>query len=209
MTRYFVNEREIDPPPDLKSLDQLLKHVEDSYLPTDSVVRQIHVDGLPVMPTDSPDAFGEAFGAMEGRSVVEIFTGTLPEIAQESICEALDYLNRIETITPSLAASFEISPGPDSFEKLRQLNEGFYWLNLLLDKLEKNFHVSIEEVVVQGMPVREHLQKFIVVLRQLVESQESENFVLISDLLEYEIIPLVPVWREIFNLIAQKVAIAQ
>jgi hypothetical protein len=209
MTRFFVNEREIDPPSDLTSLDQILKHVEDSYLPPDSVVRQIHIDGLPVMPADSPDAPGEAFGAMEGRNVVEIFTGTLPEIARESIGEALEYLDRIKAITPSLAASFELSPGPDSFEQLRQLNEGFYWLNLLLDKLEKSFHISMEEVLVGDLPVRDHLQKFIAVLKQLIESQEREDFVLISDLLEYEIMPLVPIWKEIFNLIEQKVAVAQ
>jgi hypothetical protein len=209
MTRFFVNEREITPPSNVSSLDQILKHVEVAYLPPDSVVRQIHIDGLPVMPAVSPDGSDAAFGIIADKDTIEIFTGTLSEIAHESIREALEYLDRIESITPSLSAVFQISPGPEPFEKLCQLYEGFFWLNLLLDKLGKNFHFSLEDDVVQDKPVREHLQKFIGVLKQLIESQERRDFVLISDLLEYEIIPVVSIWKEIFNLVAQKVAAAQ
>jgi hypothetical protein len=209
MARFFINEREIAPPLDISSLDQILKHVEDIHLPPNSLIRQIYVDGLSLMP----DAFSRdpdgILQQMESRDKVEILTGTLWEIAHDSIIEAMAYLERIEAITPSLAASFQNSPGPGSFENLRQLYEGFYWLNLLLGKLETNFQMNFEKVFVQEMPVREHFEKFIAILKQLMDSQRRGDFALIGDLLEYEMLPLVPIWKEIFRCILQKVGVPQ
>jgi hypothetical protein len=208
MTRFFVNEREIEIPLDLSSLDQILQHAENLHLPPNSVIRQINIDGLPLM-LDFPQDSGEIFKQAENRDKVEIITGTLMEIAKDSIREAMAYLDRIEGLTPSLATGFQISPGPESFENLRQLYEGFYWMSLLLDKLSANFHISLESSFVQGLSIQDHLKKFISILKQLIDSQEKGDFFLISDLLEYEILPMVPIWKEVFSFISQRVHVAQ
>jgi hypothetical protein len=205
MTRFYINETEIAPPAGISSLDQILKHVEGIHLPPNSVVRQVHIDGLPLTPENFNAELAGVLTQVEEREKVEIITGTIEEIARDSIDEAIDYLDRIEKLTPSLAAGFQVSPGPESFETLRQLYEGLYWLNLLLDKLKTNFHLSLDDVPIHGTPVREHHQKFISILKQLIDSQERGDFILISDLLEYEILPLVPVWKDLFRIIASEV----
>jgi hypothetical protein len=194
---------------DVSSLGQILKEVEAAHLPPNTVVRKIQIDGFPLLPPDKPENPLGEFEHLERRERIEIFTGTLAEIANDSIAEALAYLRRIEDATPSLAESFRFSPSPDAFENLRQLCEGFYWLNLLMDKLETNFHVHLEEMIVLGTPAPEHHQKFIAVLKQLIESQRTGDFVLIADLLEYEILPLVPVWREMLEAISIKTRVMQ
>ena len=209
MTRFFVNEREIPPPLDVTSLDRILKYVEDGHLPPNSIIRQIHVDGFPLIPDTSPEDPPQLIEHIENREKVEIFTGTLPEIAHDSIADAIAYLQRIETVIPSLAAGFQISPGPEAFERLRELYEGFYWLNLLMDKLETGFHITSEDVVVRDVPAREYHRRFISILKQLIDSQERGDLVLVSDLLEYEILPLMPIWKEMFSIIAGKLSTAQ
>jgi hypothetical protein len=203
MTRYFINEREVAPPADLSSLDQILRHAKDHHLPTNSVIRQINIDGQPLVLDSFPNP-GEILKQIVNRDRVEIFTGTVSEIAQESIVEALAYLDRIEAIIPSLASSFQIYPGPESFENLRQFLDGFYWINVLLDKLALNFHVALGDCFVQGISVRDHIEKFIAILRQLVDSQERDDFILIADLLEYEVNPIIPIWKGIFGLFLEK-----
>jgi hypothetical protein len=209
MTKFYVNEREISPPPDVSSLDNVIKQIENSYIPPNSVVRQIQIDGVPMMPDDLPDRPSEMLQHLEDREKIEIYTGTLAEIARDSIVEALDYLDRIEAATPSLASGFQISPGPESFESLRQLYEGLYWLNLLMDKLETSFHITFEDILIQDVPAKDHHQKFISVLKQMIDSHERGDFILIADLLEYEILPLVPIWREMFKIILEKASITQ
>lgn len=204
MTRYFINEREIAPPADLSNLDEILKQAEDCHLPPNSIIRQINIDGQPLIS----DAFanpGEVLKQIEHRDTVEIFTGTVSEVAHESIVEALAYLDRIEAVIPSLASSFQIYPGPESFENLRQFLDGFYWMNLLLDKLSANFQIALDSCIVQEISVRAHIEKFIDTLKTLIDSQQRGDFVLIADLLEYEVIPLIPVWKDIFHLLLEKV----
>jgi hypothetical protein len=203
MTRYFLNEREIAPPLDISTLDQILKHVEDYHMPPNSVIRQINIDGNPLISDSFPDS-GEILKQVENRNKVEIFTGTASEIAHESIVEALAYLDRIEALIPSLASSFQIYPGPESFENLRQLLDGFYWINILLDKLTVKFHLVLENCLVQGISIRDHIEKFIAILKQLIDSQQRGDFILTSDLLEYEVVPIVPIWKDMFRLLLKK-----
>ena len=205
MTRFFVNDREIPPPLDAASLDQVLKHVEDVHLPPDSLIRHIEIDGLPFVPNGCSEDQSEIINQIDKREKVEIFTGTLAEIARHSITEALAYLDRIQSATPSLAESFRVSPGVESFRDLRQLNEGFYWLNLLLDKLKTNYRVDLNEIRIKEASAQEYCHRFVSILKELIESQEKRDFVLISDLLEYEILPLVQVWKELFGVISERV----
>lgn len=209
MTRYFINDREIEAPLDVSSLGRILKQVESSHLPPNMVVRTVQIDGSPVMPhgdTGNPFLAPEE---LEKSERIEIYTGTLDEIASDSIAEAIAYLDRIQDATPSLAESFRFSPNSEAFEGLRQLCEGFYWLNILMQKLGAGFHVNLEALTVRGVSVPEHHQKFIAILKQLIESQKSGDFVLIADMLEYEILPLVPVWREMLESISQSMKKAQ
>jgi len=207
MTRYFLDSQEIAVPFDLSSIAQILKHVEEYHLPPNRVVRRVQIDGLPLMP--GSDDKCELLHASEKRDSVEMFTETVKGIAHDSIDEAFEYLDRVEAAIPSLSMSFQSCPGPEAFENLRQLYEGLYWLNLLLDKLKANFQIRIDDALVQGVPAPEHHRKFISVLKQLIESQERKDFVLIADLLQYEICPLVPVWREMFGIVSEKVNAAQ
>ncbi len=209
MTRLFVNDREIVPPLNVSSLDQILKFVENSHLPPNSVVRKIQIDGTSLSPEYLASGQAGVLNHVEQQNKIEIFTGTVTEIANDSIGEALAYLDRVESATPSLITSFQTFPGQETFENLKQLYEGFYWINLLLDKLNASFQVNLDDVLIQEIPVREHHRKFASILKQLIESQEKGDFVLISDLLEYEILPLVPVWKEMFGIILKKMSTAQ
>ncbi len=209
MPRVFVNEREILPPCDISSLDQILKHVEAAHLPPNSVVRQIHVDGLPLRADTLFNDFSEPLKQMEYREKIEFFTGTLTEIACESIGEAIVYLDRVEKIGPSLAEDLQVAAGPQAFEKLRELYEGFYWLTLLLDKLNHSFHINLDDIFIQEVSAREHHRKFVSVLKQLVQSQEKNDLVLVSDLLEFEVLPLIAVWKEMFQIILDRVRVPQ
>jgi|WetSurMetagenome_2_1015567.scaffolds.fasta_scaffold292912_2 hypothetical protein len=207
MTRYFLDSQEIAIPFDASTITQVLKHVEAVHLSPNTVVRQIQVDGLPLVP-DPKEQF-DLRCEIEKRDRIEIFTGTVRDIADNSISEALDYLDRVEAAIPSLSNTFQTSPNSEAFQHLRQLYEGLYWLNLLLDKLKANFQKDFEKAIVQGIPAAEQHQKFIAILKQLIESQERRDFGLISDLLQYEISPLVSVWREMFLILSKKVNATQ
>jgi hypothetical protein len=206
MTRYFLNDQEISTSTNFVSFDQLLKHMEASYLTSDAVIRMIHIDGNPFT---LDDLSGGAIVDLEKLEKVEIFTSKLIEVAKDSIDGALEYLSRVERLLPELSIKFQDAPDSDAFENLRQLYEGFYFINLLLDKLVAGYHIQLDEAIVGGVAVREHLKKFISVLKELIECKQNGDYPLIADILEYEILPGVAIWKDIFDFVSKKINMTQ
>ena len=202
MTRYYVNGGEVEIDSGFSSLDQILKYVEDRHLEPAAIIREVHVDGRPL----APETFhgDESFDVSGELEKIEIFTGTLAEIAVESIAGAQDYLIKIESAAPALAVKFQDFPESEDFGNLGSLCEGFYFLSILLDKLAIGYQLKLSEITVRGISVSEHLQKFAEVVKQLNEAQEKQEYLLIADTIEYEILPVVPVWKEIFEAVSLK-----
>ena len=206
MTRVFIDDREIEPPNDVSSMGRIIKYVDEAHLAENAAVRQIRVNGQPLRLNDLPGAGEHATtGAGETPDKVEIYTGDIAEIARGSISEALRYLDRIESLTPSLAKSCRVNPSLDAIENLRRLYEGFYWLDLLIDRLKTDFPVHLGEALIRSSSKPEYRQKLIATLKRLRQSQETGDLIQVSALLEGEILPLVPLWREMFTAVAQKV----
>ncbi len=201
MPRLFVDDREIPfPLLGASSLDQVVRHIEDEHLKPDSVIRQIQVDGQPLAQDELTNNASHLLHALEEKERIEIFTGTVCDIAKDSIREAIAYLERIEAVTPSLVMDFQTSPGSAAFENLKQFYEGFYWLSILIGRLEHTFQVDPSSISVGGMTAHAQHLRFAAILRQLVEAQQTRDFIQIADLLEYEVLPTVPVWKEMFVL---------
>jgi hypothetical protein len=196
MTRIYVDEREIPPPPvAFEYLEEVIRHVESNFLQPDAVIRNVYIDGQPLMGE------GVEIGAnarIAGRGKVEIFTGTLKQIASDSLREAIAYVGRIEAAIPSIAQRFQIEPGPEAFKQLKQLLEGFYWLNMLVTKLSSAYGMDLQSTRILGILASEFYEKFTQILNQLVDAQERQDNLLIADLLEYEIQPLLPTWNQLF-----------
>lgn len=206
MTRLFVNDQEIAMPAGVFSLTDVVKYVEDSQLPPNTVIRQIDIDGIPF--AELPDEKISMQFKIEEIEKIGIYTCIVADVALESVQEALQYLGRIEAAIPSVAAALQSLPGPDAFDALKQLYEGLYWLNVLVEKLRLNFSLNLESMLVLGTAASEHNRKFLEVLKQLIESQQQGDTQLTAELLEYEMLPLVPVWKETFEVISEQIRAA-
>ncbi len=203
MTRLYIDKREIAQlPADLTSLEQVVKLVEADHLSPDTVIRDIQIDGQSLASYEGEFRIPER---IDNRETIEIFTSTVREVALDSVQEAIVYLERIEKATPLLAASFRSQCGRHDFENLKQFYEGFYWINLLLDRLERSFEISLETLGVSGRSAREQHLQLAALLKEVIDAHEQKDFGLIADLLEYEIVPLIPAWKDLFSAVRQRV----
>ena len=206
MTRYYINGAEVDVPADFKSFDSMLKGVENQYLEPDTVIRQILVDGRPFSPESLRDD-DEYLDLAHDWEKIEFITGTLSDIAAESIDGAHEYLVKIESAAPALAAKFQDFPESEDFTNLGSLCEGLYFLGILLDKIAIGYQFKLDEIMVHGASVHEHMLKFADIVAQMCNAQEKEEFFLVADIIEHEILPFVPIWKEIFEAVRQKTAL--
>ena len=205
MTRYYINGKEIEIPQGLSSFDQLLKHIEDKCLESTDIIRKINVDDRS-FTMESLGGDNDDLNLDGDWEKVEIITGTLAEIAGESLAGAQEYLVKIENAAPALALKFQDFPESEDFSNLGSLCEGFYFLSILLDKLASGYQLKLNEIIVRGVSAQEHMLKFADIVKQLNEAQEKQEYLLIADTIEYEILPIVPVWKDIFETVSRIVA---
>jgi hypothetical protein len=204
MTRLYIDKQEITSlPPDMTSLEQVLKLVEANHLAPRTVIRQVHVDGLPLLSQDQASCLPDR---IDDREKIEICTGALTDVAAESIREAITYLERVEGATDSLTTSFRTTPGPETFENLKQFYEGFYWLNLLMDRLCSSFEIALDTLQVAGGTAREYHHGLIAAIKAIIEAHERKDFGLVADLMELEVLPLMPKCKNVFLAIQEQIA---
>ena len=203
MTRLFVDKQEIAPlPAGLNSIDQVLKLVESDHLPPNMIIREIQLDGTPLLQDELISSPPEIIDSLHR---IEIFTCTLREVAIDSIREAIMYLERAESATPSLTASLRARSEEEIAASLKQFYEGFYWINLLLSRLEQSFEIPLQEVMIKGGNAQGYCLQLASLLKEVIEAHERKDFGLLGDLLEYEIIPLIPACREVFAAIRERI----
>ena len=204
MTLYYVNGQEVDIPAGFSSFNQVFKYIETKCLKADAIIREVRGDGRQ-LALESLGGESESMDQTGDFEKIEIFTGTLADIAGESISGAIDYLEKIVNDAPALATKFQDFPEPEDFNNLGSLCEGFIFLSVLLDKLMLCYKFTIDDITIRGVPAKEHLNKFADIVQQLNESQEKQEYLMIADTIEYEILPIVPIWREIFEAFSQKI----
>jgi hypothetical protein len=203
MTRLLIDKREVAQlPQHLTSLEQVVKLVEADHLSPDTIIRDIRIDGQPLANANDEFSIPDR---ITDRETIEIFTSTVGEVALDSIREATVYLERVAKATPLLASGFRSKCGRQDFENLKQFYEGFYWVNLLLDRLERTFDIHLETLTVNGVTAREHHLHLATLLKGVIDAHEKRDFGLVADLLEFEIAPLIPACKDLFAAVRQTV----
>lgn len=135
---------------------------------------------------------------------VELTTKSPLELIIESMVEGVEYLPKLclglrKSVTMFQQAN--IGEGIDIFQKSI---DGLTWLNQLLRSIE--IYWTESELNVQGLSYQNQIERFDQVLRELLKAWENEDYILISDLLEYELIDVLEDWQSNFAQILDKLA---
>ncbi len=203
MTRLYVDKREVAPlPAGLDSLDQVLNLVESNHLSPGLAVRQVQVDGVPLIQNDGNAGIQTDIGDREN---IEVFTSSLREVALDSIREAQIYLERADAAIPSLSSSLQIHAELEIASSLRQFYDGIYFVSLLLQKLEQSFHIPFADIKIHSGNAQDCCVRLAGLLNRFVSAHEKGEHALLADLLGREFGPLIPAFKETFDAIRSRI----
>lgn len=99
----------------------------------------------------------------------------------EAMETAVEYLENINQSLPSIINEYRNQNICDVSEKMIELSDGLRWLYDVA-KLTKDYH-SINEDEMLGC------------YAEIVDAMEMKDYLLLSDLLEYELLPLTENWK--------------
>ncbi len=187
MARIFLDHREIERSSTTPSLREFLSDLKYIQLPPNNGIRQINIDGLPLAELLQQGA--ERHNCCEW---IEIFTAPVTEIAREAISNAIQYLDRMETIKSFNA---NIYRNFRTVQNLKEILEGFRWLDLLISRLERDFCKGRN----RAADISEQRQRLAASIEEVRQLYDKNDFASEDKILEKEVLPAVPVWKERLN----------
>ncbi|WP_408955670.1 hypothetical protein [Natroniella sp. ANB-PHB2] len=139
------------------------------------------------------------FSAQELESIkpidhLEILAKTPREITLDSLKEAENYLPRLISGIDEIINSFSQGEKSKAYKLLNQALEGFQWLSILIDNLE-----TISDSIYEDMDLNRVIKNWESNLNEFLTAFENQDIILLSDILEYELLPVLEEYLEIIK----------
>lgn len=152
-----------------------LEYLDQYALDHGLVIQYLIVDGVPVY-----DQFEQALLAAGSVKQVEAVSQTISEAKRELAFQAEQYLQNAIPIINDLAEQFRTSPSSKSWSSLNELLEAIEWL-LNMERL-------LNSGGTENKATHEAMQSLTDALGEFTSAIENNDFGLISDILQYELV---------------------
>lgn len=223
-----LNLKPCDLPEDLGTFSELVEFVERERIPAGQVITRIVLDGEEV-----DDEAEESFAAkpLGEIDIVEFYSARTVDLAQEGLSDATALLPSLAEDLPAVAAELRggnLADGLGMFGKCVEIVSWFVSLvtavDIIFRRADPSFRLSPSgartaddlspeaELAEFGGGGGAELRTFASVenLRQklldIEQAQEQNDTLLLADLIEYELLPIVRIWIDEVPVLLSKVA---
>lgn len=179
-------------PQDL-SIGDAVREIIRKHLPDDRVVEEILVDGFPVLRDGQ---YGE--GPFPDGNEILIRTGNLEEILRESVRTLISHLSQVGRLFSEIGrelrkGKIEEVFGGEGLYKDRggpyvQGIEAMMSAQILVDQIRVICDAGPSVSSAEKLVLIEEESKFEELLKGMLVAQESQDWILLADLIEYELV---------------------
>lgn len=176
--RVLINDKEVhsgDSPAEAGRIIGDLLQKQNLY------ITQISINDVPVNVD-----LGEALG-IKPLEKLEIWASTLKELVDNSVKDALGYLPRLLEGLQNASDLFQRGEENEGTRLFIQATEGIGWVADLASLLEN--HCQVQAGQAQGSVQTNFFEEMSKELGELLEAWENRDYILIGDLLSYELVP--------------------
>lgn len=131
----------------------------------------------------------------EDIETVEAYVKKPEELVLEGIGDGIRYIPELVEYLGKTSRYFQVGRVGEGIDLFIKELEGLEWLNHILSGLNF-YYVAPGKIEIEGF--EDNLNDFQSVLRELMEAWKNQDYVLISDLIEYELINNLEIWEEEF-----------
>jgi len=175
-----------------ETLGDLLLHIEKDGVPQGNVVRSIKIDGQESSP-DSPEAQKIPLSEI---ATLEVEISTLPDIINKNIENADAYLTRLIPGIEKSVELFRVGNEQEANKFFVNIIDGIDWLSQVLDMILAAKAIS-PDTVFDGKSIQDRRASLVDLTQQMVGANKNQDWVLLADLLEYEILPYYQEWSNL------------
>ena len=175
------------------NLEDLIYHVMSSHTAGDKLIVEVKVNDK----TFSERWPGEAKIIPLNKIVKrEFITASLEEIASTMLA---DIPAQVESINKGLLEAAELYRVADEQEAnlnfIKIVTSLRDFVNFVTQLKNANV-IPWEKVEIKGMDIDTYYDRLIKLIDEMLDVQEDEDWILLADLIEYELVPIMNKWRE-------------
>ena len=175
-----------------ETLGDLVLHIEKEGMAQGKVVRSIQIDGK----ESSPDASATRKTPLSEIETLEIEISTLSDIVNKNIENADAYLIRLIPGIEKSVELFRMGNEQEANKFFINIIDGIDWLSQVLDMILAAKAIS-PDTVFDGKSIQDRRASLVDFTQQMVDANKNQDWVLLADLLEYEILPYYQEWSNL------------
>lgn len=151
------------------------------------------------------DSIAEKSRRLDGIDSIEIKTETPVRLVGKILDEGQNYIDGLRDCLMKVAGHFTSGSecADDSFAEAVQ---GLQWFVQMTDFIECTLNLDFQKLLRNGRPVAEYVNSLNGILQEIVNAQEGSDPVLLADIIEYDLVPHLEEWKEIYTLFERELA---
>ena len=162
-------------------LDVILKSRRDSY------VRRIWLEGQEV----SSSTMDTLMTSITSIELLELELAHLGDLLANNLANAKEYLEKLIPGFQKAADLFRMGNEQEAHKFYLQILDGIDWFSQVVLNIVKSRGNQVE-----GQSLGDRQEKLTGLMAQMLEANQNQDWVLMADLLEYEMIPYYEDWQE-------------
>ncbi|MDB9777108.1 hypothetical protein OAB27_00170 [bacterium] len=175
-----------------ETLGDLLSHIEKVGVAQGNVVRSIKINGQ----ESSPDSSEAQRTQISEIATLEVEISTLADMINKNIENADAYLIRLIPGIEKSVELFRIGNEQEANKFFVKIVDGIDWFSQVLDIILTAKEIS-PETVFEGKSIQDRRTSLVGLTQQMVDANKNQDWVLLADLLEYEILPYYQEWSNL------------
>ncbi len=178
------------------NLEEALVQLANNAVPENHLVGTVVVNGnefSELYPGQARDI------GLERVMDLDIKTVSLEQVAGAALKDSSVLITRIIDSANRTAELFRMYDEAEAFENFINLLESFRDLFKFIDTTRNTINWDFEGTQYNGHTVQDEWSKLINIIDEIKTTQEEGDLILLADLIEYEIVPMLTNWIAIFE----------
>ncbi len=196
----WLDGKQMNPVPPGANLMEILGSVV-AEIGGQSTMKEVRVNGTPY----SESQMGPAGELLRDRiQSLEVETMPNRQVAAHFLANAGHFIQTISQALGKVAEMFRVNDEREASEQyLRSLDSLQLFLQVLAMSREV-LGLDFDTIVHQGQSLEKRMETLSALVQEMLSAQQREDWVLLADLMQYDLIAELAVWQEVMPALAQR-----
>jgi hypothetical protein len=187
--------------PDVSNLEQILLKIMSDYLKSGNIITRVRLNGMVYSEEKPHDA---ATIELSDIKTLEIDTMAADEIAWQFLENGGEQLDPIIESAQKVSELFRIADESEANDQYAELLESLRLFLRMVAEVKDVLDINLAAIRFQNGTVEDRIHRLLEIMDQMLHVQEEDDWIMLADLLEYELVPLLKEWKSILPLLKEK-----